>query len=122
MKFLVDNPLSPVFCKELCNAGLDAVHVRDLGLQKAKDEEIFQRALDENRIIISADTDFGTILAAMGTAKPSVVIFRCLSPRRPKEQAKIFLEMLPKVWEELKAGAVVVIEDTRVRVRRLPIL
>ncbi len=122
MKFLIDNPLSPVFCEKLRDFGLDVVHVRDLGLERAKDEEIFQMALKENRAIISADTDFGTILARTGMERPSVVIFRCLSPRRPPEQAELFIKILPRIVEDLKTGSIVIVEDTRIRIRKLPVL
>ncbi len=122
MKFLVDNPLSRVFCEKLRSSGFDAVHVRELGLEKAKDEEIFQVAFKEDRVIISADTDFGTILAKTRLEKPSVVIFRCLSPRRPMEQAELFIEILPRIKETLESGSIVIIEDKRIRIRKLPIL
>jgi len=63
MKFLIDNALSPMVAEELHRAGLDAVHVRDVNLHKSTDEEVFAWAVKEKRIIISADTDFGTMLA-----------------------------------------------------------
>ena len=71
MKFLVDSALSPVISEGLRNAGHDAVHVRDDGMQAAKDEVVFNRAAQEDRIIVSADTDFPNILITWQLTKPS---------------------------------------------------
>ena len=70
MRFLVDNAMSPVVAEILRQRGHDAVHVRDYALQAAADEEIFERAQHEDRIVVSADTDFGTLLTLRVQANP----------------------------------------------------
>ena len=64
MRFLIDNALSPVLATLLEQAGHNALHVRAIELHRA-DDPIFDRAAIEDRIVVSADTDFGTLEASL---------------------------------------------------------
>lgn len=121
MKFLIDNALSPVVAQSLRQAGHDAVHVRDYGMQAAEDIAIYQRAAGEHRIVVSADTDFGTLLALREEGEPSVILLRGAVPREPARQVQFILTNLPQVADALTEGAMVVMDPRRIRIRKLPI-
>ncbi len=121
MKFLIDNALSPWLAQMLCQAGHDAAHVRDYGMQADDDEKVFERADGEQRVLVSADTDFGAILAERMSKSPSFILFRGDLTRVPSRQLQILLTNLPTIEGVLNSGAVVVLEPQRIRIRNLPL-
>jgi predicted nuclease of predicted toxin-antitoxin system len=121
MRWLVDNALSPALARGLEEHGHDAIHVRDYGMQKSDDRSIFDGAFLEDRIIISADTDFGTFLAAWLHSKPSFVLLRKIGQRRPEQQLRLILDNLKELIEPLNPGSIVVIDEAHLRIRKLPL-
>jgi len=121
LKFLVDNALSPLIAEGLPSAGHNAIHIRDYSMQKATDLQVFARAAEEDRILISANTDFGTLLALRNEEKPSVILLR-RGPKRSRSSIAIaVLGAMPVMEEPLNEGSIIVVEEKRIRVRRLPL-
>ena len=105
----------------LTEGGHDAVHVIDLDLHGAPDDAIMRAAVDGDRVLISADTDFGELLAATADRFPSVVLLR-RHGHEPAEQARAIAAAVELASDDISSGAIVVVTDSRVRIRRLPIL
>jgi len=82
---------------------------------------IFDKAAAEDRIVISADTDFGALLAARNVPKPSVIQFRGPGSRTPDALSRAILSNLSQRADALERGSIVTFEPSPVRVRALPI-
>jgi predicted nuclease of predicted toxin-antitoxin system len=120
MKLLVDENLSPRVAELLRDGGHDAVHVLDHGLGGRPDTEVSAFAVTEGRTVISADSDFTTMLALSGDTAPSLVLLRSGDQLKPDAQAALLGANLPALEADLEQGVVVSLSATHVRVRRLP--
>jgi predicted nuclease of predicted toxin-antitoxin system len=121
MKFLADAGISPKTVAFLNAAGHDAVHVRQIGLQRASDADIVRRARQEGRVVLTFDLDFGQILALGVADSPSVVIFRLSDETSTSVNWKLEA-VITERRAELEQGALILVEDGRYRMRPLPIL
>lgn len=120
MKFLADMGISLFTVEWLRNAGYDAVHLREEGLQRLADAEILLKARQEDRIILTMDLDFGTLLAINQDPFPSVILFR-LSDERSRIVNERLAVILPQCSEVLATGALISVSNNAFRVRNLPI-
>ncbi len=120
MIFLLDMNMARQLGKLLETRGHAWRHVADAGLQRADDSVILEAAKQIGEVILTHDLDYGTLLAFSGDVRPSVVIFR----RRNVHPRELF-EAMMKYWAELapalEAGALIILEDSAIRIRRLPI-
>jgi predicted nuclease of predicted toxin-antitoxin system len=97
VRLLVDANLSPRIISRLVEAGHDAVHVFDLGFADASDPVILQRADDETRVVVSSDTDFGSLLARHQRSRPSFLLLRHVHDLGVEAHAALLVRILPAV-------------------------
>jgi predicted nuclease of predicted toxin-antitoxin system len=100
--------------------GHDAIHVWERGQPTAQDSEIFRAAAVERRVVITCDLDFGDLAAATGRDSASIILLRLSALTVPRVMARLSA-VLPLAEAALHQGAIVVIEEARHRVRRLPL-
>lgn len=100
--------------------GHEAKHLRDEGLQRLPDDEIFAKAGRENRVVLTFDLGFGDIAVAGGKALPSVVIFR-LQDQTPENVNRRLEIVLREASPALANGAIISVDEQRYRIRKLPV-
>jgi len=120
MRFLADVGVSRSTAQDLRQQGHDVIHLREVKLHRLPDEEILKLALKEARVILTFDLDFGDLLAAGAYSLPSVIIFR-LQDQTPASVTPKLLDLLAERGKDIEEGAIVIVEDRRYRLRRLPI-
>jgi predicted nuclease of predicted toxin-antitoxin system len=121
VRLLLDQNLSPLLVEELAARGNDVIHARSLGMSTSSDLAILEAAARNARVVVSADTDFGDLLARTNAGSPSVLLLRRQGLRRASQVAELIMLNLPVIAEDLETGAIVVLDDDRIRVRRLPL-
>jgi predicted nuclease of predicted toxin-antitoxin system len=121
VKFLLDQGLPRGAAAELRARGFDAVHAGEEALSTATDRELIEHARREGRAIVTLDADFHTALALSNAASPSVVRVR-IQGLRAIELAALVERVFTLCNEDLRAGAMVTVDDRSVRVRLLPLV
>src|SRR4051794_18664184 len=120
VQILIDMNLSPDWVTLLRQHGWSAVHWSTVGDPRAADRVLLDWALANNHIVFTHDLDFGTVLALTHATGPSVLQVRAQDPLLDRVGA-IVIAALKQHDADLAAGALVVVDASRSRVRILPI-
>lgn len=120
IQLLIDMNLSPDWVAALSGQGWDCVHWSAIGAPQATDREIMDWARTNARVVFTHDLDFGTTLALTHATGPSVVQVRGQNVL-PDHMAPLIGAALRQHETDLAAGALIVIDESRSRVRVLPI-
>jgi predicted nuclease of predicted toxin-antitoxin system len=121
MKLLLDQGLPLSAATLLREQGINTIHVGEIGLSAAEDNEIIQKAKEEKRVVITLDADFHTLLAINEAISPSVIRIR-VERLRAQALTELILRVISECGEDLQQGAAVTVEPSRIRIRRLPLL
>jgi predicted nuclease of predicted toxin-antitoxin system len=120
VNFLIDMPLSPHLAAWLEARGHDAVHALHVGLDRAPDERLLQYALEQGRVVITADLDFPRLMALARAAAPGIILVRG-GANTEEEVARRLQRALERVPEAELTRSIVVLEKNRIRRRLLPL-
>ena len=120
LRFLLDMGIASRIALWLKNQGHEAIHLNDENLFRLPDKAILEKAMSENRIILTADMDFGQLLALNKSQLASVIQFRVsdFTPDNIERKLELLFE---KFADQLDGNFLITIEDYRIRYRRLPI-
>jgi len=120
MRLLADMHVSPRTVAYLRELGHDAIRVNEILPASAPDEVVVAHAREQSRVIITQDLDFSRMVAASGLSHPSVISLR-LSSSRVEYVHGVLDRVLPALEQYVRSGAIVTVEDSRVRWRALPV-
>lgn len=116
MKFKLDENLPPVLVLLLDEAGHDAVHVLDQDLGGAPDPEVATVCKNEGRALVTLDLDFADIRTYPPAEFPGIVVLRTSRLDRISV-LDLFRKLLPVLEAEPIAGKLLIVDESRVRIR-----
>ncbi len=120
LKFLADMGVAPSVAIRLRELGFDAFHVVERLPGDSEDSVILELARSEERIVLTMDHDFGTLLFRLGDKSPSIVYFRTTDVR-PAAVLAYLARVVSLAGTDLRRGVIVTVNDTRIRIQALPI-
>lgn len=120
VRLLVDVNVAPRTAAHLRAHGHDVVRVTEALEPTTPDALLVAFAIAERRVIVTQDLDFSALVALSRELGPSVVSLRLGSARIEHVNSRL-LRALNSTEADLARGAIVTVEDERIRVRAVPI-
>jgi predicted nuclease of predicted toxin-antitoxin system len=120
IRLLLDQGLPRSTALKLRERGWDVVHVGEIGLSRATDEEILQRGRIDGRVVVTLDADFQRILVLSAQKEPSVVRVR-IEGLDGEALAALIESIRPRIESAVRDGALVSVTRDAVRIRHLPL-
>ncbi len=120
ISILLDQGLPRSAASLLRDEGWDVLHTGDIGLSKSTDRQILEFARNEQRAIVTLDSDFHTILALTSASTPSVIRIRLEGLRGP-DLALLIKRIWPRIESQVKKGAMVTVTESGIRIRNIPV-
>ncbi|NVL89445.1 MAG: DUF5615 family PIN-like protein [Desulfobacterales bacterium] len=120
MKILADMHVSPHTVTFLQALGHDAIRISEILPSNSSDTMIVEAARKEHRAVLTQDLDFSEIISLSGESAPSLISLRLSSSRIEFVNSRL-QKVLPQISGYVEKGAIIVIEDDRIRVRNLPV-
>ena len=117
MNFLADESCAGPVVRTLREAGHDVVALAEVA-RGATDEQVLELALNEKRILITEDRDFGELVYARGRSSAGVILVRFDSRARQTKPLTV-VEAVSKLGSRLHGGFTV-IDAGRVRISSRP--
>lgn len=117
MRFLADESCDFAIVRALRAKGHEVVAVAEI-FPRADDSEVIRRALEENRILVTEDKDFGQLVYAHGQRTLGVIFLRFPGSAR-QQIAKDVVRLVSQRGEGL-AGAWIVVQPGKIRIGRVP--
>lgn len=120
MRWLLDQGIPRSAADRLEELSEEAIHVGDVGMAQASDAAIIERAIRENRVIITLDADFHALIALTGAGKPSVIRIR-EEGLKGRAITALVIQIARGFGPDLEAGCLVTYSRGKVRLRALPL-
>ena len=120
ISILLDQGLPRSAASLLRDEGWDVLHTGDIGLSRYTDIQILEFARNNQRVIITLDSDFHTILALENASTPSVIRIRLEGLRGP-DLALLIKRIWAKIEPQVKKGAMVTVTESGIRIRNIPL-